>query len=258
MSSPVQPYPLAMESTTTTGTGQVTLGGAVSGYQSLACVGDGNVFPYGMQVVDANGIPTGAWEEGWGTYVASGTKMTRTLVVASSNSNSAINLSYAAGGSARVRLIFPHWYGEIDIGIVEGRLTLTSGVPITTSDVTGATNVYFTPYRGNRIALFDGTGWRKYQFTELTLALGTLTSGLPYDVFIYDNAGTLTLELLAWTNGTTRATAIALQDGVPSKTGALTRRLLGTFVTTSTTATEDSDSNRYLCIRAACSSGQPA
>lgn len=128
----------------------------------------------------------------------------------------------------------------------DGRLTLTSGTPVTTANVTAATNIYFTPYKGNRIAIYDGTRWRLYNFTEKTLALGTITSGLPYDVFIYDNSGTLTLELLAWTNGTTRATALTTQDGVYVKSGATTRRYLGTFYTTSTTTTEDSDSNRFL------------
>lgn len=130
--------------------------------------------------------------------------------------------------------------------VCNGRLTLTSATPVTTADVTAATNVYFTPYKGDNIALYDGTRWLMYQFTELTLALGTISSGKPYDVFIYDNSGTLTLELLAWTNGTTRATALVLQNGVLCKTGALTRRYLGTFYTKTTTTTEDSTSFRYL------------
>lgn len=132
-------------------------------------------------------------------------------------------------------------------GICEGRLTLTSGVPVTTSNVTGATTVYFTPYKGNRIALYDGVStWSLYTFTEKSLALGTITAGKPYDVFIYDNAGTLTLEMLVWTNDTTRATALVSQDGVLVKSGATTRRYLGKFYTTSTTQTEDSYANRYL------------
>jgi len=130
--------------------------------------------------------------------------------------------------------------------ICQGRLTLTSGTPVTTSDVTGATSIYWTPYNGNLVSLYDGTRWRMYAFTEMTLALGTLTSGLPYDVFLYDNAGTLTLEATAWTNGTTRATALTTQDGVYVKTGATTRRYLGTFYTTSTTETEDSFAKRFL------------
>jgi hypothetical protein len=130
--------------------------------------------------------------------------------------------------------------------VCEGRLTLTSVTPVTTADVTGATTVYFTPYKGNRIALYNGTNWQLYSFSEISLALGTLTNDLPYDVFVYDNAGTLTLEFTAWTSKTARATAITLQDGVYVKSGATTRRYLGTFHTTATTTTEDSFSKRLL------------
>ena len=141
----------------------------------------------------------------------------------------------------------PPWLANGDpLSICDGRLTLTSGTAVTTADVTGATSMYFTPYTGNRVALFDGNKWKVYAFTEITGALGTLTSGLPYDVFLYDNAGTLTLEFTAWTNGTTRATALALQNGVYVKSGATTRRYLGTFYTTSTTQTEDSLAKRLL------------
>lgn len=132
-------------------------------------------------------------------------------------------------------------------GICQGRLTLTTATPVTTADVTGATNVFFTPYGGCNIALYDGTtNWGLFPFTERTLALGTLTNDLPYDVFIYNNAGTITLEALAWSSKTARATALVLQDGVWSKTGALTRRYLGTFHTTATTTTEDSFAKRLL------------
>lgn len=128
----------------------------------------------------------------------------------------------------------------------EFRLTLTSGTPVTTSDVTGATTIYCIPYVGNRISLYDGTTWNIRSSAQFSLALGTLTSGKPYDVFCYDNSGIPTLEFLAWTNDTTRATALAYQDGVLVKSGAATRRYLGTFYTTSTTQTEDSKTKRYL------------
>lgn len=134
----------------------------------------------------------------------------------------------------------------IDPALCEGRLTLTTGVPVTTSDVTAAETLYFTPYKGNQIALFDGTRWQKRTFSELSIDVPDATNC--YDVFVYDNAGTPALELTAWTNETTRATALASQNGVLSKTGALTRRYLGTFY--STTAgngqIEDSMANRYL------------
>jgi hypothetical protein len=136
--------------------------------------------------------------------------------------------------------------GAVDPGVCEGRLTLSAGVPVTTADVTGATSIKWTPYKGANIALYSGSAWVLRAFVETSLALGTLTAALPYDVFAYDNAGTLALELLAWTNATTRATALVLQDGVYCKTGALTRRYLGTFYTTATTTTEDSFAKRYV------------
>jgi len=130
--------------------------------------------------------------------------------------------------------------------IVQGRLTLTSGTPVTSADVTAATNVYFTPYKGNRVALYDGAAWVLKAFTERTLAVPA-TTGTNYDVFLYDNAGTLTLEAVAWTNDTTRATALALQDGVYVKNAAATNRYLGTFRTTGVAGqTEDSAVKRLV------------
>lgn len=133
-----------------------------------------------------------------------------------------------------------------DARINDFRLTLTSGTPVTTSDVTAAGTIYACPYKGKQIALYDGTIWNIRTSAEFSLALSGLTSGKPYDVFCYDNAGTPTLEFLVWTNDTTRATALAYQDGVLVKSGATTRRYLGTFYTTSTTTTEDSAAKRYL------------
>lgn len=127
----------------------------------------------------------------------------------------------------------------------DGRLTLTSGTAVTTADVTAAGTIYFTPYKGNEVALFDGTHWISYEFTERSLAL-TLTAASVYDVFLYNSAGTLTLETLIWTNATTRATALVLQDGIYCKTGALTRRYLGTIYASGTNTTEDSITKRYV------------
>ena len=120
-----------------------------------------------------------------------------------------------------------------------GRLTLTSGTPVTSSDVTSSTSVYYTPYVNNLITLWNGTTWETLTFTEQTLALGTVTSGLNYDVFGYISSGALAVEKLAWTSTTARATAITLQDGRYCKSGDKTRLYLGTFYTISTTQTAD-------------------
>jgi hypothetical protein len=129
--------------------------------------------------------------------------------------------------------------------IFQARLTLTTGLAVTTSDVTAAGTIYLTPYKGNKIAVYNGTRWKLMPLTEISLAL-TATSGLPYDVWVFDNSGTLTLETTAWTNTTTRATALATQDGVYCKTGALTRRYVGTFYASASNQTEDGVSGRHV------------
>jgi hypothetical protein len=78
------------ETTTTAGTGTVTLGGAYAGFQSFSVIGNGNTTYYA--IVDST---TGAWEVGIGTYTASGTTLSRDTVLSSSNSGSLVN--FAAG-----------------------------------------------------------------------------------------------------------------------------------------------------------------
>lgn len=80
----------AKMSTSTSGTGTITLGSASSGYQSLADSGvtNGDVVRYVIE--DGS-----AWEIGFGTYTASGTTLTRS-VIESSNSDAALNLSGSA------------------------------------------------------------------------------------------------------------------------------------------------------------------
>lgn len=83
-------YNLARMTTTTVGTGTITLGAAVSGYLTFASAGaaNGDVVSYG--------IKDGANSEvGTGTYTTSGTTLTRT-VTKSTNANAAISLSGAA------------------------------------------------------------------------------------------------------------------------------------------------------------------
>lgn len=130
---------------------------------------------------------------------------------------------------------------------IAGRLTLTSNTPVTTSDVTAATTLYYTPFNGSRIALYNGYYWRYHTLTELSIAIPS-TTNTNYDVYCYaDSAGTLALELVAWTNDTTRATALTTQDNILVKTGDATRRYLGTIRTTGVSGQcEDSVSKRFV------------
>ena len=139
---------------------------------------------------------------------------------------------------------------DLDIGdpsVCRARLTFTQGTPFTTADVLAATAIFMQPVAGDRIALFDGTAWNIRTFTQaVTVAVPNTTTQM-YDVFAAFSAGNVILELVAWTNDTTRATQLALQNGVLVKTGDATRRYMGSFRTTAVAGqSEDSAAKRYL------------
>lgn len=76
------------ETSTTAGTGTITLAGAVAGFQSFSAVGNGNTTYYA--IVDPT---TGDWEVGIGTYTSSGTTLSRDTVLSSSNSGSLVSFA---------------------------------------------------------------------------------------------------------------------------------------------------------------------
>jgi len=113
--------------------------------------------------------------------------------------------------------------------VCEGRLTLSTGEPIPSADVTSSGDIFYTPFTGSRIALYvENYGWRIYEFSELTLDVSGVGANQVFDIFIYDNAGTLTLSKTDWSNDTLRATSLVRQDGVLVKSGELGYRYLGT------------------------------
>lgn len=159
------------------------------------------------------------------------------------------NKLYRSNGSTWVQVAAG--VGEIPAGSgwkypADGRLTLATGTPVTTADQAAKTTLYYTPYVGDQIALYDGaSAWNIRTFTELSITNAGLDASKPYDVFCYDNSGTPTLELLVWTNATTRATALAYQNGILVKTGATTRRYLGTIYTDAASKFNDVASGGY-------------
>jgi hypothetical protein len=80
------------ETTTTAGTGTVTLLGASTGFQSFAVIGDGNTTYYSIVGQTGN-----EWEVGVGTYTSSGTTLARTTVLANSSATQPSALSFSAG-----------------------------------------------------------------------------------------------------------------------------------------------------------------
>ena len=72
------------ETSTTAGTGTLTLAGAAAGFQSFAVIGNGNTTYYTIVDNIAN-----TWEVGIGTYTSSGTTLSRDTVLSNSSGTTA-------------------------------------------------------------------------------------------------------------------------------------------------------------------------
>lgn len=132
-------------------------------------------------------------------------------------------------------------------GVVQGRMSLTSGLPVTQGDVLAATSVKWVPYIGNQISLYDGAAWALYQFSELSLSITGFAADTLFDLFALPSGATATLSSLAWNSSSARAVALTTQDGALVKTGDPTMLYLGTFSTTAVIGqTEDSFLNRLV------------
>ncbi len=108
------------ETTTTTGTGTITLLGAATGYQSFAAIGNGNTCYYAISAAGSS-----EWEVGIGTYTASGTTLSRDTILSSSAAGAAVNFS---AGTKDVYVVYPA--GKAVYEEANGE-TLINGGPIT-------------------------------------------------------------------------------------------------------------------------------
>lgn len=177
-------------------------------------------------------------------------------VKAASDAGEAVLASVTGAFTAGNIAVFADTAGTIEDGgmsvnvafndFCDGRLTLTSGLPVTVTDVTGATTIFYTSITGDYISLFDGAIWNVRTFPQLSIAVPGTTNTM-YDFFIYDNSGTPTPELQTWTNDTTRAVGLVRQNGVLVKSGDATRRFIGSFRTGAVAGqTEDSVLRRWV------------
>ena len=88
------------ETTTTTGTGAITLAGAETNFVTFSSVLSNADTTYYAIVDNTNS----AFEVGLGTYASSGNTITRTTIISSSNSNNAVDLQ---AGSKDVFVTLP-------------------------------------------------------------------------------------------------------------------------------------------------------
>jgi hypothetical protein len=127
------------ETTTTAGTGTVTLLGASTGFQSFAVVGNANTTYYAIAGQTGN-----EWEVGIGTYTSSGTTLARTTVLSNSAGTQPSALSFSAG-TKDVFVTYPASYNVNATNVGSSGQLLTSngtGVAPTFQTSTAASKSY--------------------------------------------------------------------------------------------------------------------
>jgi len=177
------------ETTTTTGTGTITLNGAAAGFQSFSVIGNANTTYY--TIVDS---VNGTWEVGIGTYTSSGTTLSRDTILESSNGGSAVNF---AAGTKDVFVTYPAERSTY----VDG----SSIVPATAATlpvVSGGTGQ--SSYTNGQLLIGNTTG--------NTLDKATLTAGT--GISVTNGAGSISIA--ATNNGT--VTSIATNNGITGGT----------------------------------------
>lgn len=177
----------------------------------------------------------------------------------SDNSTKAASTAYVdaqvAGGVAGVASLNGQT-GALVLGVApQGRITLASGVAIMTTSQSGATTVYYTPFAGNIVPIYDGTNMVPTVFAELSQATTDTTkspaavaASKVYDLFVWNDGGTIRCTRgPAWTNDTTRGYTLTMVDGILLNTSSITNgpaASRGTWV--GTIASNSSSSIDYI------------
>jgi hypothetical protein len=120
------------ETTTTTGTGTVTLLGASTGFQSFSAIGNTNTTYYTIA-----GQTGSEWEVGIGTYTSSGTTLARTAVISSSNAGALVNFS---AGTKDVFVTYPAEFTANAIGGGIGAVLLNASTATVSGSIATGQN----------------------------------------------------------------------------------------------------------------------
>lgn len=141
------------ETTTTAGTGTVTLLGASTGFQSFSAIGNANSTYYCIA-----GQTGSEWEVGIGTYTSSGTTLSRDTVLASSSSGAKVSFS---AGTKDVFVTYPAGYAAFangDGAVFENYTTIT-GTYTMTSGKNGFSVGPITVSSGSSFTVPSGQRW---------------------------------------------------------------------------------------------------
>lgn len=187
------------ETTTTTGTGAIALGGAVTNFQAFSSVlSDADTTYYA--IID---VSNSAFEVGLGTYASSGNTLTRTTVLESSNSGSAVDF---AAGTKNVFIAYPAEkavYQQSDGSVLIENFELNANA-IKSTDTNG--NIQLFPNGTGYTELYGNTNPGAIRFNCEVNTHGVTLKGPAHSA-----AATYTVNLPD-TLGTTNASAVVTSD----------------------------------------------
>ena len=123
-------------------------------------------------------------------------------------------------------------------GTPGGRLTLTSGSPVMSTNAVAVSTVYYDTYVGNTVPVWNGSSFTSLTITadeiSLTLTSTHSTASNVFDVFAINNASSLVIATgPAWSSTTSRGTGagtteLQLKNGIWTNKNALTHAWNGT------------------------------
>lgn len=177
------------ETSTTTGTGALTLAAAITGFRRFSAVcATNDIAHYAIIAVDGNGNPSGDWEAGLGTYSGTNT-LTRTTVHASSNAGAAVNF---AAGTKHVYLSPTAHY--VSRQVVQVLVTDPQGDDLTTGDgkaffrVPSTINGFNLVSVAAAVTTVSSSGNPTIQIHNLTQATDMLSTRITIDANEKDSA----------------------------------------------------------------------
>lgn len=188
------------ETTTGTGTGDLTLAGAITAHRTFnTAFGTGAPFYYVIWNRDVQS----EYETGVGIESSVGI-LHRSYIINSSNSNNAVNFS--AGTKDVFCDSLTEGIADIDPGLNECRISLsaTGSVPghdnaLPTADQTAKSTIYIYPFRGNRISLYQDNRWQTYTVPAAGISVAVPSTQFRlFDVIAASSAGAVTLVTIDW------------------------------------------------------------
>lgn len=164
------------------------------------------------------------------------------------------------------RQTIPGWSGDregvvflrsVDFGC---RLSLSSGTPVTSTDVVAATSLYYTEYQSNLVLLPYRAGkWEAFELPKgpsgvheiradfLANSPWALANATVYDVFVtLGQDGPKLVRGPAWSSATARAAALARHDGVFALGINPLWVYVGTIYASAANQCEDSVAKRFV------------